>query len=130
MRAIKAGATDYLTKPIDAAVLVQAVRHALQMAEIRRHTIAETEALEARLASLTPREREVMEHVVAGQLNKQIAADLGTGEQNIKLHRARIMRKMGVESLADLVRAAERLALGNSRNNYSSGAMGRMGCWL
>jgi len=71
-----------------------------------------------------------MEHVVAGQLNKQIAADLGTGEQNIKLHRARIMRKMGVESLADLVRAAERLALGNSRNNYSSGAMGRMGCWL
>ena len=130
MRAIKAGATDYLTKPIDAAVLVQAVRHALQMAEIRRHTIAETEALEVRLASLTPREREVMEHVVAGQLNKQIAADLGTGEQNIKLHRARIMRKMGVESLADLVRAAERLALGNSRNNYSSGAMGRMGCWL
>ena len=112
MRAIKAGATDYLTKPIDAAVLVQAVRHALQMAEIRRHTIAETEALEVRLASLTPREREVMEHVVAGQLNKQIAADLGTGEQNIKLHRARIMRKMGVESLADLVRAAERLGIG------------------
>jgi FixJ family two-component response regulator len=114
VRAIKAGATDFLTKPVDAAVLVRAVRAALQMAETRRQTFAETEAMAARLASLTPREREVMEHVVAGQLNKQIAADLGTGEQNIKLHRAHIMRKMGVESLADLVRAAERLGVGKS----------------
>jgi FixJ family two-component response regulator len=76
------------------------------VAETRRQALAETEALLSRLATLTPREREVMEHVVAGQLNKQFAADLGTGEQNIKLHRAHIMRKMGVESLADLVRAA------------------------
>jgi FixJ family two-component response regulator len=112
VRAIKAGATDFLTKPVDAAMLVQAVRTALRTAEIRRQTIAKTEALAARLASLTPREREVMEHVVAGQLNKQIAADLGTGEPNIKLHRAHVMQKMGVESLADLVRAAERLGLG------------------
>jgi len=67
--------------------------------------------LKTRLASLSAREREVMEHVVAGQLNKQIAADLGTGEQNIKLHRAHIMKKMGVVSLADLVRAAQRLGL-------------------
>ena len=59
--------------------------------------------------SLTPREREVMAHVVAGQLNKQIAGDLGTGEQNIKIHRGRVMEKMGVTSVADLVRAAERL---------------------
>jgi FixJ family two-component response regulator len=112
VRAIKAGATDFLTKPVDASALVQAVRAALRTAETRRQTIAETAALAARLTTLTPREREVMEHVVAGQLNKQIAADLGTGAQNIKLHRAHIMKKMGVESLADLVRAAERLGVG------------------
>ena len=114
VRAIKAGATDFLSKPVDAAALDQAVRNAQQMGETRRQTIAETAVLATRLASLTAREREVMEHVVAGQLNKQIASDLGTGEQNIKLHRAHIMRKMGVKSLADLVRAAERLGMGKS----------------
>jgi FixJ family two-component response regulator len=112
VRAIKAGATDFLTKPVEAAALVQAVRAALQVAETRRQAIAETAELAARLASLTPREREVMEHIVAGRLNKQIAYDLGTGLQNIKLHRAHIMEKMGFESLADLVRAAERLGIG------------------
>ncbi len=112
VRAIKAGATDFLTKPVDAAALVAAVRVALRTAENRRQTFAEIQVLKTRLATLTPREREVMEHVVVGQLNKQIAADLGTGEQNIKLHRAHIMEKMGVESLADLVRAAERLGVG------------------
>ena len=112
VRAIKAGATDFLLKPVDAAVLVPAVRSALQAAEMRRQTIAETAALGARLATLTPREREVMAHVVSGQLNKQIAADLGTGEHNIKLHRAHIMQKMAVQSLADLVRAAGRLGIG------------------
>ncbi len=112
VRAIKAGATDFLTKPVDAAALVGAVRLALQAAETRREALANKQVLNARLDSLTPREREVMEHVVAGQLNKQIAADLGTGEQNIKLHRAHIMQKMGVESLAELVRAAERLGVG------------------
>jgi FixJ family two-component response regulator len=112
VRAIKAGATDFLTKPVDAGLLVGAVRAALRIAESRRHAAAETEAWKARVASLTPRQREVMEHIVAGQLNKQIAFDLGTGEQNIKLHRAQIMRKMGVDSLADLVRVAERLGIG------------------
>lgn len=112
VRAIKAGATDFLTKPVDQALLVPAVIAALQVAESRHRMIAETAALAARLAKLTPREREVMEHVVSGQLNKQIAADLGTGEQNIKVHRMHIMKKMGVESLADLVRAAERLGVG------------------
>ena len=73
--------------------------------------------LRERLASLTPREREVMDHVVAGQLNKQIAGDLGTGEHTIKVHRARVMEKMGVESLADLVRAAERLGVGKVISN-------------
>ena len=112
VRAIKAGATDFLTKPVDAAALVRAVCAALELAESRRRENAEAAALATRLASLTPREREVMEHVVAGRLNKQIAADLGTGESNIKLHRAHVMRKMGVESLADLVRAAEWLGIG------------------
>jgi FixJ family two-component response regulator len=112
VRAIKAGATDFLTKPVDAAALVHAVRAALQLAETRYREAADAAALAARLASLTPRQLEVLKHVVAGQLNKQIAFDLGTGEQNIKLHRAQIMRKMGVESLAELVRVAERLGIG------------------
>ena len=109
VRAMKAGAADFLAKPVDAAALIQAVRSALKTAQARRQTIMENAALVNRLATLTPREREVMEHVVAGKLTKQIAAELGTGEQNIKLHRAHIMKKMGVQSLAELVRAAERL---------------------
>jgi FixJ family two-component response regulator len=112
VRAIKAGATDFLTKPVEVTRLVAAVRAALLLAESRRQTLAETAALSARLETLTPREREVMEHVVAGRLNKQIAADLGTGEQNIKLHRMHLMKKMGVASIADLVRAAGRLGVG------------------
>ena len=120
VRAIKAGATDFLAKPIEAALLIRAVEDALRIAETRRQTILETAALSARLATLTPREREVMEHVVAGQLNKQIAADLGTGEPNIKLHRAHVMGKMGVKSLADLVRAAERLSAARSVGNPPS----------
>lgn len=114
VRAIKAGATDFLTKPVGSDQLIQAVRNALQTAESRQQTISETAALAVCLATLTAREREVMKHVVAGRLNKQIAADLGTGEQNIKFHRAHIMKKMGVESLADLVRAAERLGTAQS----------------
>jgi len=110
VRAIKAGATDFLTKPVDAAALVKAVGTALQTAQIWHAANVEITALAARFATLTPREREVMEQVVSGKLNKQIAASLGTGEQNIKLHRAHIMEKMDVQSLADLVRANERLA--------------------
>lgn len=112
VRAIKAGATDFLTKPVDGAALVGAVRAALEVAQVRQQAAAEMEALATRWSRLTPREREVLERVVSGQLNKQIAADLGTGEQNIKLHRAHLMKKMEVVSLADLVRAAERLGVG------------------
>ena len=112
VRAIKEGAVDFLTKPVNDADLLRAVRAALELAASRKTAHAETAALSARHASLTPREREVMTHVIAGKLNKQIAADLGTGEQNIKIHRGRVMEKMGVESLADLVRAAERLGVG------------------
>lgn len=111
--AIKAGAVDFLTKPVNDADLLRAVRKGLELAATRQAQQTAHAALTARHASLTPREREVMALVVAGKLNKQIAADLGTGEQNIKTHRGRVMEKMGVESLADLVRAAERLENGN-----------------
>ncbi len=114
VQAIKAGASDFLTKPVKDTDLLGAVRAALQRAAAQRDLISETALLRQRYDSLTPRECEVMEHVVAGQLNKQIAADLGTGEHTVKVHRARVMEKMGVESLADLVRAAERLGLGKS----------------
>ncbi|MGC4017708.1 MAG: response regulator [Luteolibacter sp.] len=111
VQAIKSGAVDFLTKPVDDTRLLQTVRSALDHATSRREERAVVEALVRRHATLTPREKEVMEHVVAGALNKQIAATLGTGEQNIKIHRGRVMEKMGVESLPDLVRAAEKLGL-------------------
>jgi FixJ family two-component response regulator len=112
VQAIKAGAVDFLTKPVKDADLLRAVRAALQRAVEQRELILEIASLRQRYNSLTPRESEVMARVVAGQLNKQIAADLGTGEHTIKVHRARVMEKMGFEALADLVRAAERLGVG------------------
>jgi FixJ family two-component response regulator len=113
VQAVKAGAVDFLTKPVNDETLLRAVRAALKRAAEQRELIAEVALLRQRHSLLTPREREVMEHVVAGKLNKQIAADLGTGEHTIKVHRARVMEKMQAESLADLVRIAERLGPGN-----------------
>jgi FixJ family two-component response regulator len=111
VRAIKAGAEDFLTKPVNAADLLRTVQRALARAADLQAEHDDLAVLQERLASLTPREREVLAHVVAGKMNKQIAADLGTGEQNIKVHRGRMMRKMQARSMVDLVRMAERLGI-------------------
>jgi FixJ family two-component response regulator len=111
VRAMKGGAVDFLTKPVNDQDLLAAVHNAIEIDRLAREAQVEVDALRQRLASLTPREREVLVHVVAGRLNKQIAADLGIVEKTIKVHRARIMEKMAVRSLADLVRIAERLGI-------------------
>ena len=111
VRAMKAGAEDFLTKPVDGEDLVRAVNAALDSARTKRAAEEEVAELRKRLDQLTPRQREVFEYVIAGKMNKNIAAELGTGEQNVKIHRRRVMRKMGVKSLAELVRSAERLGI-------------------
>jgi FixJ family two-component response regulator len=111
VRAIKSGAEDFLTKPVNASDLLRTVQRALARAADLQAEHDDLAVLQERLASLTPREREVLAHVVAGKMNKQIAADLGTGEQNIKVHRGRMMRKMQARSMVDLVRMAERLGI-------------------
>jgi len=105
VRAMKAGAVDFLTKPFDEADLVAAVSTALEKDRASREGLAERSAINLRLSTLTPRERDVLSRVVAGKLNKQIAAELGTAEKTVKVHRARMMRKMQFDSLAELVRA-------------------------
>jgi FixJ family two-component response regulator len=109
--AMKGGAVDFLIKPVDDKVLLVAVGVALaRNAENREHH-AELRELRRRADTLTPREREVMLLVVRGRLNKQVAAELRTVEKTIKVHRARVIEKMGVESLAELVRSAEKLGM-------------------
>jgi FixJ family two-component response regulator len=111
VRALKAGAVDILTKPVDHGELLTAIAQSERLdAELRRER-AELSSIEERLSSLTRREREVLEHIVAGTKNRQIASELGTVEQTIKVHRARIMKKMKIRSIAELVWLAARVGL-------------------
>lgn len=111
VQAIKGGALDFLTKPVHDEDLLKAVVAALEKDRIERQSRAELDDIQERLATLTPREREVLIHVVSGQLNKQIAYALGTVEKTIKVHRARVMEKMKVGSVAELVRLTERAGI-------------------
>ncbi len=104
VKAMKAGAVDFLTKPVDAEALLSAVEVALSRTRLEHARERQRLSLQRRVAGLTPREAQVMDLVVAGKLNKQIAADLGTVEKTVKVHRGRMMTKMGVRTVADLVR--------------------------
>lgn len=106
--AMKRGAADFLTKPVNDEDLLAAVRRALETSRRNEEFRRERERTLTRLATLTPREHEVLAGVVAGRLNKQIAADLGAAEKTIKIHRSRVMAKMQVASVADLVRMMEK----------------------
>ena len=109
VQALKAGAVHFLTKPVREDELMIAIRQALENDRKARSERAEIRKLRDRFDLLAPRERQVMRLVVSGRLNKQIAHELGISERTIKLHRGQVMRKMGAESLADLVKQAEKL---------------------
>jgi FixJ family two-component response regulator len=111
VRAMKAGAVDFLTKPIRREALLHAVENALGVDAKGRAARAVLRELQDRYEHLTPREREVLAHVVSGKLNKQIAFDLGAAERTIKAHRASIMEKLCVQSVAELVRLAQELGI-------------------
>ena len=111
VRAMRAGALNFLTKPIDDQELLKAIAEAVEKDRLARHAQADVAIIRERLATLTPREREVLDRVVAGKLNKQIAGELGIVEKTIKVHRAHVMEKMGARSLAELARMAERLGI-------------------
>ena len=110
VRAIKGGAVDFLTKPVDDGDLLRAVESALARAVVDHARRAELNAIKLLIETLTPRERDVMALVVTGRLNKQIAGELGTVEKTVKVHRARVMEKMKVKSLAELVSTVQKLS--------------------
>jgi FixJ family two-component response regulator len=110
--AMKGGAVEFLTKPVDARTLVDALQAAIEKDRVQREARAGREEIARRVARLTPREVQVMRGVVAGKLNKQIAGELGTAEKTVKVHRGRVMEKMEVESVAALVQATARVDIG------------------
>ncbi len=119
VQAMKAGAVDFLTRPVNSADLVQAIRSALEKdRSVRfakaqlRSVVAEFKSFERRLSTLTPREREVLQYLLLGERNKEIAFRLGITEKTVKVHRARILEKMEVQSLAGLMRAASQRGIG------------------
>ena len=111
VRAMKAGAIDFLTKPVRDKNFLDAIARAEEVDARTRQTSADLAAIQAKITTLTPREREVLTHVIAGRLNKQIAGDLGTVEKTIKVHRGRMMEKLGVHTVVDLVRLAEKAGI-------------------
>jgi FixJ family two-component response regulator len=111
VRAVKAGAFDYLTKPVQDTALLAVVQAAIESDIESRRKYAELRQLRSLLSHVTPREIEIMRHVVRGRLNKQIAFDLGIVEKTVKVHRARVMEKLNVRSVAELVRVAQRLGI-------------------
>jgi RNA polymerase sigma factor (sigma-70 family) len=117
VQAMKRGAADFLTKPIDDTALIAAVHEALATDQAHRSARLERERLAECLAALTERERQVLERVVAGRRNKEIAAELGTTEKTIKFHRGNLMHKLGVRVVVDLVKLAERAGVGSTPRN-------------
>ena len=113
--AIRAGAVNFLTKPFQEKSLFEAVEEALRINAVQRQSSLRSRAITDRLATLTPRERQVLQHVLCGRLNKQIAGDLGTVEKTIKVHRSRVMHKMGARSLAELVQLASSVGVVGER---------------
>ena len=111
VRAMKAGAAEFLTKPFDHQVLLDAVHAAIERDRARRRDAVSLADLKARYHELSERERQVMEFVVAGRANKQIAAELGLSLVTVKVHRGQVMRKMLARSVAELVRMADRLGV-------------------
>jgi len=116
VRAIKAGAVEFLTKPFRDQDLVDAIQHGIEKHRAARQESVKLTEFRALYDSLTPREREVFPLVAAGLLNKQIAAQLGTGEKTIKVHRGQVMHKMKAESLAHLIRIGEKLGLSSPKS--------------
>src|SRR5882724_3597186 len=116
VRAMRAGAIDFLIKPVNDDDLLAAIAQAEEEDAKIRSASADLSSINARIARLTPREREVMTLVVAGRLNKQIAGDLGTVEKTVKVHRGRVMNKLGVRTVADLVRLAEKARISSIRS--------------
>jgi FixJ family two-component response regulator len=115
VRAMKEGAVDFLQKPVDEHELLGGIQRALDRSREARASLAEQAELEHRLAALTPREREVLDLVATGMLNKQIAERLGVAEKTIKVHRGRVMHKMAAASVAELVRMLHKLGRETSR---------------